>query len=45
MDISGTYALLRWGSNSATAAAIMHAFYNGVIAITMFHADQVHITT
>jgi membrane protease YdiL (CAAX protease family) len=32
------YALLRWRSNSAATSALMHATYNGVIAIAMIHA-------
>lgn len=32
------YALLRWRSNSTAAAALMHATYNGVIAVAMIHA-------
>ena len=34
------YALLRWRSNSTAAAALMHATYNGVIAIAMLHAAK-----
>lgn len=31
------YALMRWRSNSTGTAALMHAIYNGVIAIAMIH--------
>jgi prophage regulatory protein len=33
------YALLRWRSNSTAAAALMHAAYNGVIAVAMLHTS------
>ena len=35
------YALLRWRTNSAATSALMHATYNGVIAIAMIHAPGV----
>jgi membrane protease YdiL (CAAX protease family) len=35
------YALLRWRSNSIATAALMHATYNGVIAVAMIHAAAV----
>ena len=31
------YTLFRWRSNSTGTAALMHAIYNGVIAIAMIH--------
>jgi membrane protease YdiL (CAAX protease family) len=33
------YALLRWRSNSTATAALMHATYNAVIALTMLQAS------
>jgi membrane protease YdiL (CAAX protease family) len=35
------YALLRWRSNSTATTALMHATYNGVIAVAMIHAAAV----
>jgi hypothetical protein len=32
------YAMMRWRSNSTATAALMHATYNGMIALAMLHA-------